>query len=112
MIRLARADFGFFIIENLAADGTVCGDILVQLDWDYPGIAGAFGWSVRMVDGRRGLRSVRCSHDGTDGTIACNAGDPYASCGATVSDFIDAARDWLSDHIGATADDPGYFAAE
>lgn len=85
-------------------------DILVQLDYDYPGVASSFGWSPAMVEGRRGLRNVRCSHDGTDGTIACNAGDAYASCGTTAEEFIAAARQYLDDHIGATADDPGYFS--
>jgi hypothetical protein len=110
MIRLARADFGFFMVENLDDSGTVAADILVQTDYDYPGIAGTFGWSVRMVEGRSGLRNVRCHHDGTDGTIACNAGNPYASCGLTAADFIASAAEYLDAHIGATADDPGYFA--
>ena len=31
MIRLARGPFGTYTLENLAADGTVAGDLLVQL---------------------------------------------------------------------------------
>lgn len=146
MIRLSRADFGFFMVENLDADPELPRDdprasLLVQSDWDYPGIAGTFEWSAAWVgtlacescDAPTGaiiaeggsipdvpicracadtapdpayLASVRrfaCGHSETDGTIAC------ADCGLTATDFIGAAADWLADHIGATADDPGYF---
>lgn len=48
--------------------------LLIQTDWDYPGVARTFGWA------------------GED-------------------DQISAAFDFLSDNIGATADDPGYFAS-
>jgi len=93
MITLDRAD-GLPLIVN--DDGR---DILVQLDWDYPGIAGTFGWSPNLYGGP-------CDHDGTDGTIDCPA------CGMKASDFIMDAGAYLADMIGATADDPGYFLTD
>ena len=102
--------------------------VYVQNDWDYPGVAGNFGWSIRSVqrkfacpfDGERiqyndcrqfcaelckqardRLSWHPCDHSGTDGTVDCQ-------CGVTAGEFISAAREWL-DHDGATADDPGYF---
>ena len=107
--------------------------ILIQTDWDYPSVASSFGWSLRQLqkcptcgklhkdvlvrgghecwdcddcdenpDGYTiGINT--CEHDGTDGTVDC------PNCGLTAGDFISAAREWLEDHDGATADDPGYF---
>ncbi len=144
MIRLQRGQFGTYVIENLDADGTVAGDILAQLDWDYPGIASAFGWSPAWVgtlacescDAPTGaylseggsipdvavcldcysvapdpaylatVRRFACDHSGTDGTIAC------PECGTLATTFIGAAAEYLDSHIGATADDPGYFAGD
>jgi hypothetical protein len=84
------------------------GDILVQTDWDYPGIASSFGWSPAMVreDSRDPADGPKCDHPGTDGTITC------PDCGTYAATFIDSAAEWLDDHIGATADDPGYFAGD
>ena len=71
--------------------------VLIQTDWDYPGVASSFGWNIADVgDGS-------CQHESTDGTIDCR------ECNVTVGDFITAALEWLDDHHGATADDPGYF---
>ena len=108
-ITLARTADGMRLPLIVNDDGR---DLPIQTDYDYPGVASTFGWSVRMVEGRSGLRNVRCLHDGTDGTIACNAGNPYASCGTTASEFITAARAWIDDNIGATANDPGYFLTD
>jgi len=98
--------------------------IVVQSDWDYPGTASTFGWSVRNVqecdecghvhtknvDGEQHPLCEHCSeslticaHDHTDGTVDCHV------CGLSASDFIEAAGQWLYDNDGATADDPGYF---
>jgi hypothetical protein len=44
-----------------------------------------------------------CNHSGTDGTVDC------PDCGLTAGEFISAAREWLDDNDGATAEDPGYF---
>jgi hypothetical protein len=79
--------------------------ILVQTDWDLPGIASSFGWSLTSVQvpGRkRGPK--RCDHRSTDGTITCK------ECGADAGMFIDAAREWIDSHDGKTAQDPGYFS--
>jgi len=62
--------------------------ILIQTDWDYPGIASTFGW-------------IPCTCGETDGTIDCSH--------HTVSEMIQNARQYIEDHIGDTVDDPGYF---
>lgn len=109
-ITLRMGEPGTFGSPVIAAeDGR---SILVQTDRDYPSIASTFGWDIRTVPGRRGLRNVRCTHDGTDGTIGCNAGDPYASCGTDAGTFIAAAYAYLEAHDGATAEDPGYFSED
>lgn len=116
--------------EIVADDGR---SVLIQTDWDYPGVASSFGWSFQQVqkcptcgkvqtdvlyrggcecwdcedceenhDGHTdGINT--CQHDGTDGTVDC------PDCGVTASEFISAAREWLDNNDGATADDPGYF---
>ena len=66
--------------------------VLFQTDWDYPALASALGW--------RGLRSKKCPHDSTDGTVDCH------TCGKTASQFIAEAREWLSDHVGQTFNRP------
>lgn len=103
--------------------------VLIQTDWDYPGAAGSFGWSPYLVRNcpECGIATVDhdhiyttgypveytcpkchqnrtdgCPHQETDGTVDCR-------CGVTAGDFIASAGDYLDDHDGATADDPGYF---
>jgi hypothetical protein len=79
--------------------------ILVQTDWDYPGVARTFGWDMTSVQPETpplGCRS--CDHSGTDGTVMC------PECGLTATDFISAAYDWLIENDGVTAEDPGYFS--
>jgi len=101
--------------------------LLIQTDWDYPGVAGCFGWSLRNVqrcpecdsrdvepipDWRGGVNAEcqacgevfgPCDHSGTDGTVDC------PECGIPAGEFIGAAGEWLRDNDGATAEDPGYF---
>lgn len=96
--------------------------VLIQTDWDYPGVAGTFGWSPMMVqrceecggcavgpevnhcqECDHASEAPCCRHSGTDGTVDC------PECGAKVAWFLESARQWLDDHDGATADDPGYF---
>jgi hypothetical protein len=93
MIALRTGPFGTYRIVN--DDNT--DDVLVQTDWDYPGIASTFGWWIGAV------APNGCTHDGTDGTIDC------PGCGTPASVFIEAAGDYLDENIGAVADDPGYF---
>jgi len=82
-ITLDEGDFGTYLVR--AEDGR---DVLVQTDWDFPGIASTFGW-------------IPCPCGRTDGTVDC--------AHKTASDMIAEARAFLDDHIGATTEDPGYF---
>lgn len=80
--------------------------VLIQADWDYPGTARTFGWDIRQVtkelpDGM--AIGAGCLHEGTDGTVRC------PNCKIEPGVFIESARQWLGEHDGATADDPGYF---
>jgi len=63
-------------------------DLLVQTDWDYPGVASSFGY-------------VPCACDETDGTVDC--------AHKTASEMIVAAARYLDDHTGESVEDPGYF---
>lgn len=81
------APCGFLIVRR-NADGVFntrsdANTVLVQSDWDFPGVARSFGWD---------MRSPGCDHDSTDGTVTCNG------CGRTASDFITAAFDWLAEN--------------
>ena len=87
MIELGRSDFGTYTIIDIHTGQ----DILVQLDWDFSGIASTFGW-------------IACECGETDGTIDCHH--------KTATEMIDSARDYLDDHIGDRAEDPGYFENE
>jgi len=82
-ITLQEGDFGTFLL--VAEDGR---ELLVQTDWDFPGVAQTFGWSP-------------CSCGKTDGTIDC----PHRAA----DDMIAEARDFLQERVGQTTDDPGYF---
>lgn len=86
-VTLDTGDFGTYLL--VADDGR---DILIQVDYDYPSIAGLFGWSP-------------CC-GATDGTVDC------AEHGRKASDMIAEAGEWLADHVGESADDPGYFDSE
>lgn len=61
--------------------------VLFQLDWDRPGLARSLGWD---------MRSRKCDHRGTDGTVTC------PDCGRTADEFIAAATEWLDAHDGCT----------
>jgi len=74
--------------------------VLVQLDSDFPGVAGAFGFRLQSVQNP----GASCYHPETDGTVNCDA------CGITAGAFIAAAGAFLDQANGATAEDPGYFA--
>jgi hypothetical protein len=97
--------------------------ILIQCDYDFPGVAVTFGWSLvniqkcdcgeisnidalgeeTFVCSHCDQHMSICDHGGTDGTIDC------PECGLTAIEFIEASRDFLENNDGATADDPGYF---
>ena len=88
-----------YIIAREREDGTfdardADNTVLIQADWDFPAIALAFGmpWGDET-----------CAHRGTDGTVDC------PECGITAEILIATAAHWLAEHVGATADDPGYL---
>lgn len=84
MITLESGQFGWdYIIRNDTGE-----TVLIQTDWDYPGIASSFGW-------------MACECGETDGTVDC----PHR----TATEMISDAADYLDDNIGETIDDPGYF---
>jgi len=74
--------------------------ILIQTDWEYPAVARNFGWDMATMQ-KEGFE--HCHHQGTDGTVPCK------DCGLTQTEFISAAHGWLTNNIGAIAEDPGYF---
>jgi hypothetical protein len=119
MIELECEQCGY-IVRNLdAPKGTPTEERerFIQTDWDFPGIAQAFGWDMREVQPKldpddfetdaeyeaAAAKLPRCDHDTTDGTVRCKG------CGLDASAFISAAQDFLDSNDGTTADDPGYF---
>ncbi len=90
-IRLEQGDFGFtFLIVNEETGK----DILVQSDWEYPGVASSFGYSP--------CKDCKADCKGeTDGTIDCKR--------RKVTEMISEACEFLTDNVGESADDPGYF---
>ncbi|MBC7854309.1 MAG: hypothetical protein IAF94_12825 [Pirellulaceae bacterium] len=82
-ITLADGPVSTFILK--APDGR---SILIQTDYDFPGVASTFGWQP-------------CICGATDGTTDC----PHR----TVAEMIAEAREFLASTIGEPADDPGYF---
>ena len=112
----------------LSEDGR---SVLIQTDFDFPGVAVTFGWSLKAVqrcqcgataDGPKTPTSdmshcqrcghawsdpqITCDHRGTDGTIDC------PDCDVHAAEFIRVAGKYLADNDGATAEDPGYFTEE
>ena len=98
--------------------------VLVQTDWDFPGVASTFGWWVgfvqvchhcgHLLDSPNDSHDILhcddcgdsqspCLHDETDGTVDCDY------CRVKATDLIASAGQWLRDNDGITADDPGYF---
>jgi hypothetical protein len=81
--------------------------LLIQTDWEWPGVANAFGWNMLSVQRdysqlcNKG-KSLVCEHRHTDGTVDC------PDCGVKVREFIASARQWLDENDGAETDDPGY----
>ena len=74
---------GCILISNDRDDRTV----LMQVDYDYPGLASAFGWQP-------------CC-DATDGTVDCS----HKNAGEHIHD----AYEFLMAHEGEEVEDPGYF---
>lgn len=94
-------------------------DRLIDVDWDYPGLARTFGASLRTLvrapigdpevlstdENGQIQRLYWCEHKGTDGTIAC------PDCGTQPGAFIAAAADYL-DNEPDPVEDPGYFDSD
>lgn len=91
MLRLEEGSFGW---DYLLVDTETGEDLLIQTDWDYPGVASTFGWSPCT-----GCRKA-CKGE-TDGTIDCAR--------RTAGAHISSAQEYLDKHIGDEVDDPGYF---
>lgn len=109
-ITLERGPCGYLLTDERGRD------VFIQTDWDFPGLASSFGWSISEVQRDTeedmeeeelfGPAAPRCGHDGTDGTIDC------PECGMRAGEFIAAAAEFLDNSIGETIDDPGYFSEE
>ena len=82
-ITLLEADCGMFLLR--AEDDRT---ILVQTDWDFPGVAETFGWSPPA------------------GTLIDHVGK-FAE--ESLSTVIGDARDFLHERAGSMTSDPGYF---
>ena len=88
-IMLCNGDCGTYEIVNLDNESDT---ILIQVDWDYPSVASAFGWVNP------------CTCGSSDGTVDCK------TCGLTAGDMIQSAMEYLDDNADyITAEDPGYF---
>ena len=74
------APCGFLIVPEDASPYDDSHTVLIQTDWDFPGVATSMGWQA-------------CSQCGaTDGTVNCEH--------RTASDMIAEAYDWIREHDG------------
>lgn len=105
LITLVNSDFGNYEIlpvkrgkDKYGRVGREGSGVLVQTDWDYPGVARAFGWTMPKGPNR-------CDHPSSDGTVDCR------ECGMTTSRFIQSAGRFLSSIAdrGVVVEDPGYI---
>lgn len=86
------APCGFLIVQDGADpySSDPADTVLVQTDWDFPGVASRTGF-------------IPCDCGGTDGTVDC----PHH----TASDMISAAYDWLRERDGGSFPElADYFA--
>jgi hypothetical protein len=94
-ISIEKYDIGYLIAND--QDGR---RVLVQLDYEFPGLARTFGWSISAA-----IPGCRENHDQTDGSIACPA------CGTSAGVFISKASEFLEEGPDPI-EDPGYFECE
>ena len=94
-VLLSQGDFGTYELtpanKRLARKqekATGAESVLFQTDWDFPPLARNLGWNMKLK------RNDKCRHSSTDGTVTCR------ECGATASDFIAKAIEWLDNHDG------------
>jgi len=106
LVRLTEGPFGTFLLVRVKGRidrrGTIFvrvkqppidenrDTVLVQTDYDFPGIASTFGWKGPC-------------HPDTDGTVTCRV------CGKTPGELIASASRFLERHIGRVREDPGYL---
>lgn len=73
----------------IVADGFDCHDtsysVLVQTDWDWPGVATNMGWQA-------------CNCGGTDGTVDCK------NCNRTATEMISEAYEFICEREGEDFD--------
>jgi hypothetical protein len=88
-VRLERGPKGLYF-ELVEADRRLKHprSVVFQTDWDFPGLAGHFGY-------------VPCECGATDGTVNC--------VHKTATQMISEAYDFLCRHEGEVIDDPGYL---
>ncbi len=77
------APCGFLIVRDGCSHRDDANTVLVQSDWDFPGVASSCGFQP-------------CECGATDGTVDCEH--------KTASEMISAAYDWLSEHDGESFD--------
>lgn len=85
-LRLEKHHRGLYFLLVDVNDGSR--SVIIQTDWDYPGVASNFGF-------------VACECGETDGTVDC----PHH----TARDMISRAYTYLCEHEGKTIEDPGYL---
>lgn len=83
-ICLERGPAGCYVVRADSGES-----MLVQVDWDFAGLASAFSW-----------RACKCGE--TDGTVDC----PHRTTDEMLGEF----RHYLDCQLGETVDDPGYFS--
>ena len=72
----------YLIVESGYSETDEAHTVLIQTDWDYPGLATAIGWIP-----------CDCKYANlTDGTVDCG-------CGKTASQMIAEAGNWIDDHL-------------
>jgi hypothetical protein len=70
----------FVIVRDGGNPQSESDSVLIQTDWDYPGVANCMGWAP--------------CHPETDGTIDC------PECGVSASSMIMAASEHIREHAG------------
>jgi len=83
------APCGFLIVRTGCNSSDEADTVLVQTDYDYPGVAQNMGWDKG--------KTKTCDHSETDGTVDC-------SCGKTVTQFISEGLLFIEEHEGEEFD--------
>ncbi len=91
----------FVIVRDGGDPHSESDSVLIQTDWDWPGIASRMGWGLasHQVMNRRYYGQETCEHSGTDGTIDC------PGCGFPAISFIREAGEHIREHAGESFPD-------